>query len=137
MAKDLYHHIVREALEKDGWTITHDPMVIKSGGLKMEVDLAAEQVFAAVRGVEKIAVEVKSFLSKSKLADFYEAKGKYDVYLRAIAKVASEYKLYLAVEETIYNSFFQKSFIKEIVEEEKMSIIIFTERTSTIISWIN
>lgn len=24
-ARDKYHHIVRKALEKDGWTIPHDP----------------------------------------------------------------------------------------------------------------
>ena len=26
MAKDLYHNAVRNALIKDGWTITHDPL---------------------------------------------------------------------------------------------------------------
>jgi hypothetical protein len=46
MAKDLYHHIVREALEKDGWAIVNDPFVLKVGGLKMEVDLAAEKIIA-------------------------------------------------------------------------------------------
>ncbi|MDX2248669.1 MAG: element excision factor XisH family protein [Bacteroidia bacterium] len=137
MAKDIYHQIVREALEKDGWTITHDPLTIRSGGMKMEVDLAAEQVFAAMRGVDKIAVEVKSFLSKSKLADFYEAKGKYDVYLRALGQVAREYRLYLAVEEAIYNSFFQKPFIKDMVEDENIRIIVFSEKEQTIVSWIN
>jgi hypothetical protein len=25
MAKDLFHDVVRRALEKEGWTITHDP----------------------------------------------------------------------------------------------------------------
>lgn len=25
--KDLYHNLVRRALEKDGWKITHDPLV--------------------------------------------------------------------------------------------------------------
>ncbi len=25
MARDLIHDVVREALVKDGWTITHDP----------------------------------------------------------------------------------------------------------------
>jgi len=26
MAKDIYHYTVRAALEKDGWTITDDPL---------------------------------------------------------------------------------------------------------------
>lgn len=50
----------------------------------MEVDLAAEQVFAAERGTERIVIKVKSFLGKSKLNDFYEAKGQYDIYRRGL-----------------------------------------------------
>jgi len=26
--KDTFHDIVRRALEKDGWTITHDPLLL-------------------------------------------------------------------------------------------------------------
>ncbi len=26
-ARDIYHDTVRNALEKDGWTITHDPVI--------------------------------------------------------------------------------------------------------------
>lgn len=28
-AKDVYHDIVKRALEKDGWRITDDPLVIR------------------------------------------------------------------------------------------------------------
>ncbi|MCP2728209.1 XisH family protein [Symplocastrum sp. BBK-W-15] len=31
MARDLFHNIVRSGLEKDGWTITDDPLNISSG----------------------------------------------------------------------------------------------------------
>jgi hypothetical protein len=31
MARDKYHFQVREALEKEGWTITHDPLIIPIG----------------------------------------------------------------------------------------------------------
>jgi XisH protein len=27
MAKDLYHSIVQNALEKEGWVVTHDPLL--------------------------------------------------------------------------------------------------------------
>lgn len=40
--KDTYHHIVRRSLEKDGWKITHDPLVIQAGKRKIKVDLGAE-----------------------------------------------------------------------------------------------
>ena len=73
--KDLYHDQVRRALEKDGWTITHDPMRFRWKGRTIWPDLGVEKVIAAERDAEKIAVEIKSFLSPVLLADFYEALG--------------------------------------------------------------
>ena len=136
MARDIYHQVVREALEADGWTITADPFVIKSIGLRLEIDLAAEQVFAAERGKEEIVVEVKSFISKSKLADFYEAKGKYDTYKYGLMETPIDKKLYLAIEETIFNTFFQKPLIKTIVQKEHIDLIIFNNNSRRIVQWI-
>ena len=50
--------------------ITDDPLRLETGGTKVEIDLGAEQLLAASRGKEKIAVEVKSFLSDSPLTDY-------------------------------------------------------------------
>ena len=72
MAKDIYHKIVREALIKDGWTITHDPYLIPRHKRKpYEADLGAEKFFAAERDLEKIVVEVKSFIGTSVTYDFH------------------------------------------------------------------
>ncbi len=136
MARDFFHQVVREALEAEGWTITADPFIIKTIGLRLEIDLAAEQVFAAEKGKEEIVVEVKSFLSKSKLADFYEAKGKYDTYRYGLEEAPINKKLYLAIEETIFNTFFQKPLIKTIVEKDHIDLIIFNNLTKKIVKWI-
>jgi hypothetical protein len=136
MARDLFHQIVREALEADKWLITHDPLILKLGGLRMEIDLAAEQIFAAERGADRVAIEVKSFLGKSKLYDFYEAKGQYDVYRRGLQKEDNQRKLYLAVEDDIFQSFFQKSLIAETLEEDTISLAIFNVATKRITQWI-
>lgn len=136
MARDLFHQLVREALEAEGWTITHDPFVLKSGGLRMEVDLAAEQVFAAERETERIVIEVKSFVGKSKLNDFYEAKGQYDVYRRGLRKEAIQRKLYLAIDVDVFETFFQKSLIAETLEEEFISLVVYDISTKRIVKWI-
>jgi len=39
MAKDIYHNNVRTALEKDGWTITDDPLTLQFGSRGVFVDL--------------------------------------------------------------------------------------------------
>ncbi|MGH9755787.1 MAG: element excision factor XisH family protein, partial [Blastocatellia bacterium] len=45
--RDDLHFPVRRALEKEGWTITHDPIVIGFRDLRLKVDLGAERYFAA------------------------------------------------------------------------------------------
>ena len=64
-ARGLYHDAVKNALAKDGWTVTHDPFHIKVGAKDLFVDLGAEQLLGAEKGDRKIAVEVKSFAGPS------------------------------------------------------------------------
>lgn len=63
MAKDLFHDVVKTALIKDGWHITDDPFFMKVGGVDFFIDLGAEKIIAAERDNQKIAVEIKSFIS--------------------------------------------------------------------------
>jgi len=55
--------VVRTALEKEQWNVTDDPLRLDISGTKFEIDLGVEQLLAAERGKEKIAVEIKTFLS--------------------------------------------------------------------------
>ena len=64
-AKDLYHEACVRALEKDGWTITHDPLTVAVEGTNLLVDVGAERVVTAEREGKRIAVEVKSFVGLS------------------------------------------------------------------------
>lgn len=76
MAKDKYHFAARKALESDGWKITDDPYFIQVGKRRGYIDLGAEKsIIAAEKDLEKIAVEVKSFVSPSDLDSFEEALG--------------------------------------------------------------
>ena len=60
-AKDFYHDKLKNALIKDGWLVTHDPYIIDIPEMRprQEIDLGAEKIIGAERGVDKIAVEVK------------------------------------------------------------------------------
>ena len=46
-AKDIFHNTVKNALQKDGWTITHEPLSIRFGKVELYVDLGAEKLIAA------------------------------------------------------------------------------------------
>ena len=64
-AKDIYHEPFVRALQKDGWAITHDPLTVTVEGTNLLIDVGAERLLAAQRGNERIAVEIKSFVSLS------------------------------------------------------------------------
>jgi XisH protein len=67
--KDQFHEAVKYALEKDDWLITHDPFTIQiSEAVKLKIDLGAESTIAAQRAQEKIAIEIKSFITDSDIA---------------------------------------------------------------------
>ena len=53
-AKDVFHDCVRNALIKDGWTITDDPLKLKWGKSKLYVDLAAEKLLIAEKSGRQI-----------------------------------------------------------------------------------
>ena len=45
-AKDIYHDSVRNALIKDGWTITNDPYILSIGKKDLFVDLGAQKLLS-------------------------------------------------------------------------------------------
>jgi hypothetical protein len=53
---DLYHDEVKNALSKDGWTITDDPYTLEYKGLRLYADLGAEKLLGAQKSEQKIAV---------------------------------------------------------------------------------
>ncbi len=60
-ARDLFHEAVKNALQKENWIVTDDPLKIEFEEVTFKIDLGAERLIAAERAGEKIAVEIKSF----------------------------------------------------------------------------
>jgi hypothetical protein len=68
-AKNVDHDAVIRALVADGWTITDDPLKLEYGDRNLYVDLGAESsAVGAEKSGRKIAVEIQSFLSASRMA---------------------------------------------------------------------
>jgi len=106
-AKDRFHEAVKVALQKDGWTITDDPLIIPIERLSnLYIDLGAEKLLIAERKGQKIAVEVKSFLGASTLSEFHTALGQCLNYSYALEDTEPDRTLYLAVPVSIYDNFF-------------------------------
>src|SRR5262249_19565402 len=105
-ARDSIHDNVRRALERDGWTITHDPFKLQLGVRRFYVDLGAERLLAAEKGTRKIAVEIKSFAGPSEMKDLEDAVGQFVVYEHALRRKEPERALYLAVPESSWRPVF-------------------------------
>jgi hypothetical protein len=124
-AKDRFHAVVRIALEKEQWQITDDPLRLEVGGTKFEIDLGAQQLLAAERDQEKIAVEIKTFLSDSPLTDYHAALGQFLNYRLALEISDPTRILYLAVPVVAYETFFKREFAQISLERYQIKQIIY------------
>ncbi|MBN3908530.1 MAG: XisH family protein [Nostoc sp. NMS1] len=136
MAKDRFHNIVRNALEKEGWKITADPYEVNVDDVDFEIDLAAEQLLGAEKEGQKIAVEIKSFISPSNVSEFHTALGQFLNYRDALDKIEPERQLYLAVRVPIYESFFQRKFIISAVAKYQLRLTIYDVQEEVIRQWL-
>ncbi len=137
MAKDIIHDQVKNALIKNGWTITYDPFTLKYGGDKVFADLAAERIIAAEQNGEKIVVEIKNFTGISAIQDFKVALGQYMLYLTVLQQVLPEYKLFIGISEETYKNVFQRKMIQLVVQQHKLPLIIVNVEAEEIVKWIN
>jgi len=134
-AKDRFHNAVKKALIKEGWTITHDPLYLDFDSNRIQIDLAGEKLIAAEKGVEKIAVEVKSFLSPSTIYEFHLAVGQCFSYRIALSSQEPERQLYLAIPIFTYQEFFRRPFAQKTIQEAKIEIVVFDPTEEVITQW--
>ena len=135
--RDYYHNVVCNALKKEGWTITHDPYRLKLARKKnLYIDLGAERLIAAEKGVSKIAVEIKSFRSVSEMKDLEEAVGQFVLYEHLLTRYEPERKLYLAVPEDVRESVFEEEAGLVLIEDKIIRLFTFDSNQEEVIKWI-
>lgn len=135
-AKDIYHDTVKNSLIKEGWIITDDPLHLKWGQKDMYVDLGAKQLLAAEQGTKKIAVEIKSFVSPSEMADLKNAIGGFILYRAVISCLEPDRILYLAVRDNVFTALFEEPIGTLLIESENLNLLVFNPETERIIQWI-
>ena len=135
-ARDTFHELVKTALQNEGWIITHDPYHIDLGFVDFYIDLGAEQLLAAFKNDEKIAVEIKSFLAASTISEFHTAIGQFINYRIALEDSDPERLLYLAVPLDVYKRFFQFSFIQTVIQRNQIPLLVYDTEKKEITKWI-
>lgn len=134
-APDQIHQTVRQSLIRAGWTITHDPYVIDLPDETLFVDLAAEQWFAAQRGLCKIAVEVKSFLGPSIVAALEQAAGQYLLYRSILRRIDPERQVYLAVPEAMAVELLQRMTMQILREDFGIALVVIDIAQQEVLEW--
>lgn len=135
-AKDTYHAAVRNALIKDGWTITHDPFTLTFGQRGVYVDLAAERPIAAEREGRKVAVEIKSFVGPSDVRELEVAVGQYVFYRSLLARAEPDRQLFLAVTHDIFTGVLSDPIARPVLEDMRVSLVTFDAAREMILKWM-
>lgn len=134
-ARDFHHGAVRNALIKDGWTITHDPLRLVWGRRDMYVDLGAKRLLGAEKGEQQIAVEIKSFAGTSEMADLEKALGQFALYRMVMKEVEPERVLYLAVPQKVMESLFQDDLGQLILQGNLAQVVSFDPVEEVLVQW--
>ena len=135
-AKDIYHDTVKHALQKEGWIITHDPFPLQIGKKRLSVDLGAERLISAEKGLQRIVVEVKSFVGQSDVKDLEQALGQYILYRQILDEMGIERSLYLAVSQPTFNSVFSIELGQVLLKNQVVKLIVFDDECEAIVQWI-
>ena len=134
--RDIYHDIVKKALVKDGWSITHDPLILGDLELRVYPDLGAEKGFANL-GERTLAIEIKVFGAIGQLSELQKAIGQYILYRSILRRSESTRLPYLAIPSDAYRSLFQKKIIQNLIQDEGIRLIVFNPLTEDIEKWID
>ncbi|HSK03407.1 MAG TPA: element excision factor XisH family protein, partial [Kofleriaceae bacterium] len=134
--RDMYRAAVKQALIKDGWTITHDPLTLSFGVHNLYVDLGAERVLAAERDGEQIAVEIRSFVGHSEVADMEQALGQYLLSRSLLQRQEPGRRLVLAVPVDAFETILRTELGRAVREDYALSMLVFEADQEVIRQWL-
>lgn len=134
--RDTYHAAVRRALEREGWTITHDPLVLEAGAHNLYIDLGAERLLAAERGQERLAVEIKSFMGRSEIVDLEQALGQFLLYRSLLRRQEADRQLVLAVPSAVFETVLSSDVGRAVRDDYALALLVFDPDREVISQWL-
>jgi hypothetical protein len=93
-------------------------------------------LIAAERGLEKIAIEVKSFRRASEMKDLEDAVGQFVLYDHLLSRYDPDRKLYLAAPEAVRESIFEGEAGAVLIEDRVIRLFTFDPTQEAIVQWI-
>lgn len=144
--RDAIHNVVKQALVKDGWTITNDPYVISYGERFLFIDIAATeagvlngiqgQFIGASQGERHIAVEIKEFRGQSAITELERAIGQYVLYRLLLNQIDPQRQLYLAVGNPDYDQILSEPIGELVINQLPLNLLVVNLETIEVQTWI-
>ena len=134
--RDGLHDVLRKTLEKDGWNVTDDPLVLVLEKTLLKADLGAEKFFGAEREGRKIAIEVKDFESNSVISELEKTMGQLQLYQWALKSQEPESQLFLAIPQAVYVRHFQKPIFQMVLQRNKINLLVYEPSQEAVLQWI-
>ncbi|MCY7408331.1 MAG: fatty-acid synthase [Alkalinema sp. CAN_BIN05] len=122
---------------KSATPISRDPYSLKVGKKDLFIDLGAEKILAAEKGLQKIAIEIKSFVGASEIKDLELAIGQYVLYENVLARVEPDRVLYLAIRESSFLKLFEQEIGQILLENDVLKLLTFNPETEVLVQWID
>ena len=135
-ADDAIKPAVVSALIKEGWTITHDPLTLDYEEVSVAIDLGGERLLAAERGLEQIAIEVKTLFGASPVREYRDTLGQYELYQMILEDLAPDRRLYIAMSEVSYQRLLNMRAFQRLFAKRPLPLIIVRLTSEEIVQWI-
>ena len=104
---------------------------------RVYADLGAEQIIAAEKSTQKMAVQIKSFIGISKMTDLERAIGQYAVYKSWLARTEPKRIRYLALDHEAFADLFQDISGQVLLDDYDIKVIIVNLAQEEIVQWIS
>ena len=136
-AHDSIHEAVKNALTKEGWTITNDPFILVYETDKFYADLRAERPATTESPQRIIVVEIKSLLGPSLMHELEVALGQYQVYHSILQATAPDHRLFLAIQEESYEKLLARPTFQLIKRAFQLALVIVNTEREEVKEWIS
>ena len=106
------------------------------GRKKVAADFGAEKFIAAEKGIQKILVEVKSFITTSNINELHHSVGQFDFYALLLEQIEPERIPFLAMPKDAYEDLIREPIVALFFKRHHVQLIIFDIQNPIIYQWL-